>query len=159
MVVNFIVSGSITYQRYDFDTTRVGTFVLTSKVHAGDDGLDVLGCVHDSHVGVGREIWDFTYDAVQGLLLHNDCGVIGIAYNLSSWQSNSIKELAHQLLRLQCLERHTQLLYIGRSWTRDAQRFEVDINRSVGLGYRASVALPNGLAVTAGWFDQLGQMA
>lgn len=105
-------------------------------------------------LGDGHQKRDFTFvsDTVQGLLLLAERGLIGEAYNLSSGSSVSVTEVAHKLIAALGLADQTRITYTGRSWTGDAQRWEVSIDKLSRLGYMPTVDLEGGLGKTIEWF-------
>ncbi len=105
-------------------------------------------------LGDGQQKRDFTFvsDTVQGLLLLAERGVAAEAYNLSSGASVSVTEVAHKLIAALGLADQTRITYTGRSWTGDAQRWEVSIDKLSRLGYTPVVDLEGGLGKTIEWF-------
>lgn len=105
-------------------------------------------------LGDGQQKRDFTFvsDTVQGLVLLAERGLTGQAYNLSSGSSVSVTEVAHSLIAALELPNQTRISYTGRSWTGDAQRWEVSIEKLSRLGYVPNVDLEGGLKRTIQWF-------
>lgn len=105
-------------------------------------------------LGDGQQKRDFTFvsDTVQGLLLLAERGVAAEAYNLSSGASVSVTEVAHKLIAALGLADQTRITYTGKSWTGDAQRWEVSIDKLSRLGYTPAVDLEGGLWKTIEWF-------
>lgn len=133
---------------------RMARFVVLDflrKLQRNPDQLEILGD--------GRQVRDFTYvqDTVRGLRLLADRGLPGEAYNLSSGSSCSVTELATTLLEILGLERQSQLVYTGTSWTGDVQHWEVNIERIAALGYQSRFRLRQGLEQTVHWFQQRGR--
>lgn len=129
---------------------RMARFVVLDflrKLHHNPDMLEILGD--------GKQKRDFTYiaDTVQGLLLLAERGAVAEAYNLSSGYSTSVTEVAQMLISALGLEGRTQINYTGSSWRGDAQRWEVAIEKMVGLGYVPRVSLVKGLSNTMHWFQ------
>ncbi len=128
---------------------RMARFVVLDflrKLQADPNTLEVLGN--------GNQVRDFTYvaDTVEGLRTLAGRGEPGEAYNVSSGRSCSVTELAHCLLETLGLTGRTRIAFTGASWTGDAQRWEVSIERLQALGYRPRVLLRHGLEQTARWF-------
>jgi UDP-glucose 4-epimerase len=107
-------------------------------------------------LGTGRQVRDFNYvtDAVHGLLLLADTAPEGEVYNLSSGTACSVTELAHHLIDGLALEPRPRLVYSQASWTGDAQRWEVSIEKIAAAGYTPRVTLSQGLRRVAEWFDE-----
>jgi UDP-glucose 4-epimerase len=129
---------------------RMARFVVLDflrKLQADPNNLEILGN--------GEQVRDFTYvaDTVAGLRILAERGEPGEAYNLSSGTSCSVTDLAGCLLATLGLAGRTRLSYTGASWTGDAQRWEVSIERLEALGYRPGWPLADGLRRTAHWFQ------
>lgn len=105
-------------------------------------------------LGDGQQKRDFTFvsDTVQGMLLLAERGLAAEAYNLSSGASVSVTEVAHKLIAALGLADQTRITYTGKSWTGDAQRWEVSIDKLSRLGYTPAVDLDGGLGKTIEWF-------
>lgn len=105
-------------------------------------------------LGNGQQKRDFTFvtDTVKGLLLLAERGLMAEAYNLSSGSSVSVTEVAYKLIAALGLADQTRITYTGSSWTGDAQRWEVSINKISRLGYAPAVDLESGLEKTIQWF-------
>lgn len=128
---------------------RMARFVVLDflrKLHNDSYRLEVLGS--------GQQVRDFTYvsDTVEGLLLLAISGQGGEAYNVSSGSSCSVTELARTLIQVLGLQDRTQIVYTGKSWIGDAQRWEVSIEKLRVLGYDPRVGLAEGLTSVARWF-------
>jgi UDP-glucose 4-epimerase len=106
-------------------------------------------------LGNGQQIRDFTFvtDTVQGLMLLAENGLPSEAYNLSSGSSVSVTEMAHMLIAALGLTDETRITYTGSSWTGDAQRWVVSIEKISRLGYLPAVDLEKGLAQTIQWYQ------
>lgn len=129
---------------------RMARFVVLDflrKLRRNPSVLEVLGD--------GQQKRDFTYvaDTVQGLRLLAERGVASEAYNISSGSSTSVTALAHVLIAALGLEGQTQLAYTGSSWTGDAQRWEVSIDKIRGIDFSPEVQLAEGLRHTIRWFQ------
>jgi UDP-glucose 4-epimerase len=107
-------------------------------------------------LGTGRQVRDFNYveDTVQGLLALAEKGVPGEAYNVASGVSHSVTDLAHLLIDTLGLAGKTTLSFTGESWAGDAQRWEVDIGKMRGLGYRPATTLREGVKKVDEWFAE-----
>lgn len=128
---------------------RMARFVVLDflrKLRRNPTQLEVLGD--------GQQTRDFTYvaDTVQGLMVLAERGVAAEGYNISSGASTTVTELAHVLIAALGLEGQTQLTYTGNSWTGDAQRWEVSIDKIRGLGFSPEVQLSEGLQHTIRWY-------
>jgi UDP-glucose 4-epimerase len=129
---------------------RMARFVVLDflrKLRQNPKALEVLGN--------GQQMRDFTYvtDTVQGLLLLAERGLAAEAYNLSSGCSVSVTEVAQRLITALGLTGETRITYTGSSWTGDAQRWVVSIEKIGRLGYKSEVDLEQGLAKTIQWFQ------
>ncbi len=129
---------------------RMARFVVLDflrKLRRNPNVLEVLGN--------GQQMRDFTYvtDTVQGLLLLAECGLTAEAYNLSSGCSVSVTEIAQMLIAALGLDGQTRITYTGSSWTGDAQRWVVSIEKLGHLGYLPAVDLKNGLTKTIQWYQ------
>ena len=82
-------------------------------------------------LGSGRQVRDFTFvsDTVAGLLVLAQAGVPGEAYNVSSGQSMSVRDLAVEVIAAVRLTGRTEIVTTGTSWVGDAQRWEVMIGK------------------------------
>ncbi len=90
---------------------------------------------------------------VSALILLALRGAPGQAYNIASGTSHSVTELATMLLEILGLEGRTRITYTGRSWTGDAQRWEVDTTRVQRMGYQPRIDLKQGLRLVVDWFS------
>ena len=129
---------------------RMARFVVLDflrKLRHNPNVLEVLGN--------GQQMRDFTFvtDAVQGLLLLAERGLMAEAYNLSSGCSVSVTEVAQMLIAALGLTGQTRITYTGNSWPGDAQRWVVSIEKLGRLGYVPTVDLENGLAKTIQWYQ------
>lgn len=129
---------------------RMARFVILDflrKLQRDPNVLEILGN--------GLQTRDFTFvtDTVQGLLLLAERGVPADAYNLSSGRSVSVTELANMLIATLGLTSETQITYTGSSWTGDAQRWEVSIDKISRLGYQPAIDLSTGLVKTIQWYQ------
>lgn len=128
---------------------RMARFVVLDflrKLRQDPTVLEVLGDGHQKR--------DFTFvtDTVQGLVLLAERGLPAEAYNLSSGSSISVTEVAHKLIAALRLSDQTHITYTGSSWTGDAQRWEVSIDKLTRLGYTPTIDLEGGLEKTIQWF-------
>ncbi len=129
---------------------RMARFVVLDflrKLRHNPNVLEVLGN--------GQQMRDFTFvtDTVQGLLLLAERGLTAEAYNLSSGCSVSVTDVAQMLIAALGLTGQTRITYTGSSWTGDAQRWVVSIEKLRRLGYLPKVGLENGLARTIQWYQ------
>ncbi len=129
---------------------RMARFVVLDflrKLRHNPNVLEVLGN--------GQQMRDFTFvtDTVQGLLLLAERGLTAEAYNLSSGCSVSVTDVAQLLIATLGLTGQTRITYTGSSWTGDAQRWVVSIEKLRRLGYLPKVGLENGLARTIQWYQ------
>lgn len=145
-VYSLHVSIARIFNTYGPRMPRFVVFDFLKKLRNDPTRLDILGD--------GRQVRDFNYvsDTVQGLLLLVGHAESGKAYNLASGESHNVTEVAEMLLEILALH-DTRLHYTGESWTGDAQRWEVCIDRIVSLGYRPRVPLNAGLRRAREWFD------
>jgi UDP-glucose 4-epimerase len=129
---------------------RMARFVMLDflrKLRHNPNALEILGN--------GQQTRDFTFvtDTVQGLLLLAERGLMAEAYNLSSGCSVSVTEVAQMLIGALGLTGETRITYTGNSWTGDAQRWVVSIEKISRLGYLPAVDLKNGLEKTIQWYQ------
>jgi nucleoside-diphosphate-sugar epimerase len=95
---------------------------------------------------------DFIYvgDVVDGLIACALRGRAGEAYNIASGKETSIRDLAEKINRLTGNGAGIRLLP-RRSWDTSGKRFGSTAKASRDLGFRATVALDEGLQVTVRW--------
>ncbi|MCC6730582.1 MAG: SDR family NAD(P)-dependent oxidoreductase [Chthonomonadales bacterium] len=130
---------------------RMARFVVLDflrKLRIDPERLEVLG--------TGRQVRDFTYvgDTVAGLLVLGIRGALGEAYNVSSGAHCTVTELAERVIASEGLSGRTQIVYTGKSWVGDAQRWEVSVEKVRRLGYRACHTLDEGLTRTRRSFGE-----
>lgn len=143
---------TITARLFNTYGPRMARFVVLDffrKLKKNPHELEILGD--------GRQVRDFTFvsDTVQGLRLLAERDELGEAYNVSSGKSHSVTELAHLIIKQMGLAERTRLRFTGTSWAGDALRWEVDIARLEGIGYRPQVELEAGLKMTVDWFNRM----
>lgn len=119
------------------------------KLKADPSRLEVLGN--------GRQIRDFCYvsDTVDGLLRLGTCPAEKCeAFNISSGLSYSVTEVAKELFLAMGLN-EVEISYSGSSWSGDAQRWEVSIEKLARLtGYSPRYSLRDGLKEFVTWFSR-----
>lgn len=137
------------FNTYGPRMTRFVVLDFLRKLRADPSRLEILGS--------GRQVRDFTYvaDTVQGLCVLAAHGCAGEAYNVSSGRSYSVTQLAERLLAVLGLA-DVPLEFTGASWTGDAQRWEVSVEKLARVGYASRVSLDEGLRRTADWFAAAG---
>ena len=127
---------------------RFVVFDFLKKLQLNPDHLEILGN--------GKQVRDLNYvtDTVAGLMVLALHGVSGEAYNLASGVSHNVTEIAHMLLDILELRDRTRISYTGESWSGDAQRWEVDIEKVQSLEYSPEVPLKEGLKQVITWYQQ-----
>lgn len=135
---------------------RMARFVVLDflrKLECDPSRLEVLGA--------GTQVRDFTYvsDTVEGLLLIAARGAAGDAYNVSSGVHYQVADLAGRIARAVNPARPAEIVFTGRSWVGDVQRWEVSIEKLRSLGYEPRVSLSAGLEATIEWYFDGGRRA
>jgi UDP-glucose 4-epimerase len=127
---------------------RFVVFDFLKKLQSGPDHLEILGN--------GKQVRDLNYvaDTVTGLMVLATDGGSGEAYNVASGDSHDVTEIAHMLLDTLGLRDRTRISYTGKSWSGDAQRWEVDIEKIQSLEYTPVVPLKEGLEQVITWYQQ-----
>lgn len=100
----------------------------------------------------GQASRDFIFvdDIVEGLLRCGSLGAPGDVYNLASGAETSIRELAETILRLADSESELELAP-KRAWDHAGRRFGSPLKAEREIGFRAAVALEDGLRRTVDW--------
>ena len=103
----------------------------------------------------GKSSRDFVYvdDVVRGLMLCAEFGTPGDVYNLASGRETSIRRLAELILELTDSSSALELLP-RRDWDHSAQRFGSTTKAEAALGFRAEVAIDEGLATLVEWLRE-----
>ncbi len=100
--------------------------------------------------GVASRDFIFAEDIAAGLVACALKGTPGDAYNIASGQETSIRELAE---RINALTRNPTpaMLLPKRAWDNSGKRYGSTTKSENALGFKATVALPDGLARTVAW--------
>jgi UDP-glucose 4-epimerase len=100
----------------------------------------------------GRSSRDFVHvdDVVRGLVLCAQAGAPGDVYNLASGRETSIRRLAELILELTGSDSALELLP-RRDWDHSAQRLGSTSKAEATLGFRAEIAIEDGLATLVDW--------
>jgi nucleoside-diphosphate-sugar epimerase len=100
----------------------------------------------------GQASRDFIFvdDIVEGLLRCGSRGTPGDVYNLASGAETSIRELAETILRLADSDSELELAP-RRAWDHAGRRFGSPVKAEREIGFRAAVALEDGLRRTVEW--------
>ena len=127
---------------------RFVVFDFLKKLQKDPTHLEILGD--------GKQVRDLNYvtDTVGGLMAIALKGQSGEAYNLASGTSHNVTEIAHMLLDILRLRDSTRISYSGKSWSGDAQRWEVDITKARSLGYGPATPLRKGLEEVVAWYQK-----
>jgi UDP-glucose 4-epimerase len=106
--------------------------------------------------GDGTQVRDFNYveDTSRSMIIAAEKSPLqGEVYNVASGEECSIRELVELLCQI--LKINPRLVYSGSVRPGDPEKWSVDINRLVGLGYQPEVSLEEGLRRTVEWYRTL----